>query len=592
MKKPKRLIALTLAGCMLLATTGCGQKSEQGTSKETEGASKETVESGTSVEAITEEDELSWLNVGSLPLVEEGTEKTLKIYAKVNPTFTDAEEKWMYQFIERTMNINLELTTFTNDNKSEMLSLAFASGELPDIIIGSDFIPSDLLNYGANEGQLMDMAPYIEDYMPNVAAGFEKAPYIKAYSADHEGRIWSLGRWSDALDREAIPKMYVNYTWLEEAGAQVPTTLDELLIACEKIKAWDSEKLPLGGTWMYYNPSIMILNGFGYLTDDARGTTVCLRDGKTVLPFADRELYGEYLKYMNTLYEKEYIHPDFFTMSNDAMKAMFAAADVGYIQQSPSWYTSEAYSEYWGATPLTSEYQAKAQWPCGYSTSVGGVVITSACEEPELAAAFIDFWYSYENAVLANSGPERGEYPEEYFYEDFGADFGRVFNEETNTYVYPQMENNKEKYPSLGDYLTDQISLWIASSFGNGIKDDPSQNKTLAGEPDTSKYADPSELRFELGGVLHGNIAIQETLAKYVTTDVYPQHVYFDADTSTELSNMFVAIKEYAVQETAKFITGARPLTDDELNSYFDELDRLGAAEYVQAYADYYESVK
>ena len=43
------------------------------------------------------------------------------------------------------------------------------------------------------------------------------------------------------------------------------------------------------------------------------------------------------------------------------------------------------------------------------------------------------------------------------------------------------------------------------------------------------------------------------------------------------------------MQETAKFITGQRDIS--ELNDYFDEIEALGATEYVQIYADYYASV-
>ncbi len=47
---------------------------------------------------------------------------------------------------------------------------------------------------------------------------------------------------------------------------------------------------------------------------------------------------------------------------------------------------------------------------------------------------------------------------------------------------------------------------------------------------------------------------------------------------------------EYAEQESAKFITGARPLS--ELDAYFDEIERLGAKEFVKYYEDYYKALK
>lgn len=40
------------------------------------------------------------------------------------------------------------------------------------------------------------------------------------------------------------------------------------------------------------------------------------------------------------------------------------------------------------------------------------------------------------------------------------------------------------------------------------------------------------------------------------------------------------------MQEIAKFVTGARDLS--EIDDYFNELQKLGADEYVGYYADYY----
>lgn len=85
-------------------------------------------------------------------------------------------------------------------------------------------------------------------------------------------------------------------------------------------------------------------------------------------------------------------------------------------------------------------------------------------------------------------------------------------------------------------------------------------------------------------------MCLDRTLSPYRTTEVFPGAVYLDGDTTERLAGMKTAIDEYASQETAKFITGARPLED--LDSYFDEIERLGAAEYVQVYQEYYDAIQ
>ena len=61
-----------------------------------------------------------------------------------------------------------------------------------------------------------------------------------------------------------------------------------------------------------------------------------------------------------------------------------------------------------------------------------------------------------------------------------------------------------------------------------------------------------------------------------------------DAETSIEVGSMLAIIREYAAQETANFVVGRRPLTDEELDKYFDEIEALGALEVVQIYSEYY----
>ena len=116
-----------------------------------------------------------------------------------------------------------------------------------------------------------------------------------------------------------------------------------------------------------------------------------------VLPAADREAYGAYLTFMKKLYEEELIHPDFFTMDINTAEATFKEGRFGTWDSMVSLYTNDV-SPWWGAIPLTSEYNNTAQWPVrANASSCGQGVVTSACEEPELACAFLDWFYTYHN---------------------------------------------------------------------------------------------------------------------------------------------------------------------------------------------------
>ena len=172
-----------------------------------------------------------------------------------------------------------------------------------------------------------------------------------------------------------------------------------------------------------------------------------------------------------------------------------------------------------------------------------------------------------------------------------------IAGRDEDTSTYPDYESNKDSYANANDYLAKKVRIWSSNILGfDNWTFDPG-SPSYAGEEDWSQYKDSSVLRKENELVSTSaekcwRVALQTVLTDYVVEEVYPTTVYFDAETSEEINITKTALDEYAKQEIAKFITGARNLTEVELNSYFDTLDSLGAAEMVQVYADYYESVK
>lgn len=66
--------------------------------------------------------------------------------------------------------------------------------------------------------------------------------------------------------------------------------------------------------------------------------------------------------------------------------------------------------------------------------------------------------------------------------------------------------------------------------------------------------------------------------------------MFFTDEINTRISDLTTIIKSYVTTETAKFITGQRPL--DEFDKYIEELKGIGVDEYLGYYADYYESYK
>ena len=586
MRNRKRVTALALAAFMGMSVVGCGKQVE---TQETSKSSETNVSAG-----VTEaEDSLKWLNTsGSMPLVEEGTEKTLTIAVKMGDDSPNPEETWAYRFIENQMNINLKVTKFTSANIQEFVSLTFADNELPDIIIGGSLSTGDLVNYGFVEGQIIDLAPYItEENAPNLYKIYQENPEYLDAVRDSEGHIWSLGYINDPADRGQVPRAFLNYDWLEEEELEVPTDLESFLETMRAFKERQGDVIPIGGSYKSNNPCVYFLNAFGYNTTSASGASVALRDGEVVLPIADREAYGSYLTFMNTLYTEGLIHPDFYTMDSATTKAVAAEGRNGFLAQAPFVFSGD-FNQWWGALPLTSEYNKEAFWPVSTNAvSCGQFVVTSSCKDVELAVAFADWFYGItedervykgesNHYELISSGPESTQ------TEYLDGIAGYVKDEKGNQ-TYPDLVNNPSLYSNKNDYLAKKIQLWGYTLFGKAVPTDHSV------DPDISGYMKVSDVRksdeLSSNGELSFRMGLQETVCKY-TVAGFPSKVYLDYETTEYLSNLMVVISEYAQQESAKFVTGARPLS--ELDAYFDEIERLGALEYIQVYADYYANIQ
>ena len=583
--KFKKLFALGLSIAMALTTIGCGNDEGKVSNNSEENQSGEVGEEGK---------DLSWLNSdGTLPIVKEGTEKTLSLLIqRPSGVAAEIEDLWMYKFIEEFMNINLEVETFLSDNRNEMLTLAFAADDLPDVVIGGGFNTSELMKYGLKEGQIIDLKPYInETYMPNLSWLISQYPSITNPWTDAEGHIWSTGYISDMGDTsQGIPFVMANYKCLEDIGREYPETLDELYDCMMEMKAlYGDEFYPLGGCYALYDPSVYILNALGYVCEGA-GIYVGKRNGEVVFPIADREAFGEYIKFMHNCYKNGLIHPDFFTMSGPTADAIKAEGRNFIWAGTVSELNEEAAktSGWWGARPLTSEFNDTKQWPQSNLCTAGGFVVTRECEDPELACAFVDFFYNATGYALLHSGPQKDVSPEEWYM---------GMTEGANVHELHGVSGFEAEAESKGmeeaDYVDDYFKLFMNAQIGTVMPTpymflnarteyEPIRSRQYVFDYETEEEARADELGWVTGGWALSCLAVSKTLGAYITTDVVGQ-CYLESSVAEMVADIEVPLRGFAKQEIAKFVVGKRSL--DTLDAYFDELEKIGAQTVVDAYA-------
>lgn len=585
--KHKKIFALGLSIAMVLSTIGCGSNAEN-----KEGKNEEQSQTGGT--SVVEGKDLSWLNSdGSLPIVNEGTEKTLRILMQRESGIpTDIEDVWLFKFIEEFMNINLEVETFHSGNRNEKITLAFAADTLPDIIIGGGFNTGELMKYGANEGQIIDLSPYVnETYMPNLSYHISNFPEITKPWTDGEGNIWSLGYVADFEDSsQGIQFVMADYKCLEAIGREYPETLEELYDVMLEMKAhYGDDFYPLGGCYAGNDPSQYILSALGYVCEGA-GIYTSYRNGEVVFPVADREVFGEYIKFMSKCYENGLIHPDFFTMSQPTAEAIMVEGKNFIWPGSVSSYNEDGTTDWWGARVLTSEFNDTKVW-CQAPLSIsGGFVVTRECEDPELACAFVDWFYNAVGYSLLHSGPKKDLCPEEWYLDMTEGALVYEIHGETGMEAEAEAAGMTET-----DYVNRYFKMFMNAQIGsvmntpNMFVDCLTTYEPIHSRQQVIDYADMTEeeARQDPLGWINGGwaltcLATSQTLGKYNTPAV--GQVYMPQEVSEEIQDLEVPLRGYAKREIAKLVVGKRSL--DTLDAYFDEMEKLGAPRVVEAYKE------
>ena len=168
-KKIKAFMAAALAVCMVASMTGCGK-------------SKVALNDGEFQEVDKAELEF--------PLKEKTEISGMTSYPA--NTESDPNKRTIFKRLQEKTNVEVKWNAIQSDQWSDKISLAMANPkELSDFVFSAGFSDSDLLKY-ADQGIIIALEDYIDAYMPNLKAVFDKYPEYRTMCTDTEGHIWAL----------------------------------------------------------------------------------------------------------------------------------------------------------------------------------------------------------------------------------------------------------------------------------------------------------------------------------------------------------------------------------------------------------------
>ncbi|WP_218931695.1 extracellular solute-binding protein [Ruoffia halotolerans] len=533
LKKIKKMSLLLISAMALVA---CNSETEVDDT-----SSSEPVEQSETTQEAAETEVA--VNKEGFPIVDQ--QITLDILA---PGVGQAE--WedmpvMQNYTELT-NIAFNYTTPPQSDFATRLNLAFASGELPDLIYAGG--PNSLnaageVDYGS-QGLLIPLENMLEEYAPNFYQLLEENPAIRQSITTTDGHIYALPNvvQSDTASWIMGPVWY-NGEWLDNLDVEaIPETVDEFYELMIRFRDEDpndngqQDEIPISDV------SMNGLRGWFMPAFGIKGWGIEEHDGQARYTFAT-DNFRAYLEYMNKLYQEGLLDRETFSQSGEQKQAKGQNNQIGVFQDWFSYFTTGQSEEealnnpMFG--PLTSEWQQEPVMPMDPGIKRGSFAITKENPYPEATLRWVDYFYSPEGYEYISYGPEG------YLWEwdEGGEEAGnKVYNEEVD-------EENREQYRGT---LTPAYGITIPALT---VELDP-----IGGS--RSEFTDFIKEETDEKIVQHGE-------------HIFPL-VYLTAQEQEEVNTIKVDLETYIVESEAAFITGNREINDGTWAEYIETLEKIG----------------
>ncbi len=352
-------------------------------------------------ELMTLEREVEW------PITTEDI--TIKVFGMKGSLHCDWAEMDLWQWLTENTGLKFTFDTPTADALAERKNLVLASGDLPDLFIASKFTADEIVKYGVEQGLLVPLDEYM-DYMPHVKKALEDYPAARASFVAEDGHIYTQNLINLDIWTATSRHLFINTTWLNNVGKEIPTTIDEFHDVLLTFKAQDAngngdpdDEVPLGSQKDLSYVRTAILSAYGLLTN---GFEIERSTGDIVYsPITEN--YKAYLKTMHTFWEEGLLDVDMFSQDNTTFKSRAATNIYGAFDGLASFAVAPAtmIDEFAMLTPLTSDMNAEPIQFYNGAVSLGVAAISASCEHIEEVCKLLDWMYTAEGYEVLANGP-------------------------------------------------------------------------------------------------------------------------------------------------------------------------------------------
>lgn len=522
MKKWKRAMALIAAALtMTAALSGCGDSKESGVTG-----------------GVTN-------NYGTTyPLDAKGKSLSMWIIHSVHNEYKSYQEMPFFQEAQKRTGVTLDVQGPTGGQHAESFNLMIASGDLPDLIMYDWGLPEKVAggpDKYIKEKYILALNDVIENYAPNLRKILdENADVDKAVKTDTGNyyvfpnfRVGDGATWAGPLIRQ---------DWLDDLGLAVPETIDDWHTMLTRFKNEKGSTSPLLYIDWLFEQTGFISGAFGEEFE------YYLKDGKVTYGPANPG-WKEFLQLMQNWYAEGLIDRDIAALDSSTMQTKVVGGKNGAFLGSggtlgtfiPMLADIDPKAKFVGVPYPVLEKGARPQFGLAENKYTGlmSTAISAECKDVELAAKFMDYFYTEEGQLFGNFGVE-------------GVTYNMVNG-------YPKLSdmvlNSKDINQKIDEYAISEFTVVDPRYYEQRmVFDEQKEALKVWAQTDAKNYLLPILLPTE---------AEANELAKYTTE-----------------------INTYAHEMYIKYMIGAESL--DTFDTYVTHLNELGLQKVLDSYQQIY----
>ncbi|HOJ10311.1 MAG TPA: extracellular solute-binding protein [Clostridiales bacterium] len=542
MKFKKTCLFLLAAILVIQAFTGCVKTEFQ----ETKATIPQNNDTDTNLEGN--------LYKSGIPILKEKENFTVMI-RKNALSKNSYPEKLPVQEVEKETNISITWQEIAPSGWNEKVNLSFASKSLPDAIVSG--ISTSMLMQ--NIDSLVPIGDYVYKYAPSIKKLWNERPDIKTALTTPDGKIYSFNTSEESAWGVTNSLLYINKTWLDALGMQVPRTTSEFYMVLKAFKDNDMNKngkndeIPFSFCQQDAQYSLNSFFGtFGVLDNTQH---LIVENGKVIFPSIKNE-FRDALVWFNSLVQAGLMDVEGFSQALQQLQAKGKNKELllgSFLSYNADTATGDNMNHYIPIEPIDGG-AGKVLWnkEGQKGGNITGFVVTKSCKNPIAMIRWHDYINSsWENKMRWSFGPE-GE--------------AWKFNENG---LWIQNNDKLPQGASWGEY---RHTVAPASQANWFMTAEEGLYKRL--------LAPRTKIRLD---------AITDLYQKYFPAETL-QSNFENIETANEKNLLLVEIDAYL----ANFVSNSilKGVTDAQWNEHLKTCKSLNVDRYVQLWQEYYDNQK